>query len=89
MRLKWYSKVLYERNFLRDLQNGKVSKRLGNVNNKAANRSLVQIEGPQVSLAAGGTYRTVCDRVCDGYYFPISATGTRSRLKQDARVCQS
>ena len=38
---QWYSKVFYERYFLRDLQNAKVSKRLDNVNNRAANRSLV------------------------------------------------
>ena len=84
-----YSKVLYETDSLRDLQNGKVFKRLKKSNNRAADRELEQLRGPRVGLAAGGTYRTVCVRLCDGYYFPISAATTRSRFKQDARACQS
>ncbi len=36
-----------------------------------------------------GVYRTVCVRLCDGYYFPISFATTRDRLSQDERSCQS
>lgn len=47
--------------------------------------------------AAGGgyrgsqyaTYRTVCVRLCDGYYFPISFSTLPSRFPQDADACQS
>ena len=36
-----------------------------------------------------GSYRTVCVRTCDGYYFPISA-GTSSRnFARDERQCQT
>jgi hypothetical protein len=35
------------------------------------------------------TYRTLCVRLCDGYYFPISFSAPRSRFAQDARVCDS
>ena len=36
-----------------------------------------------------GTYRTLCVRTCDGYYFPISA-GTSSRnFSRDEKQCQS
>ena len=34
-------------------------------------------------------YRTLCVRTCDGYYFPISHSINRSRLKTDEMVCKS
>jgi hypothetical protein len=38
---------------------------------------------------AGGTYRTVCVRLCDGYYFPINFAVTSERLGRDRDVCES
>lgn len=35
------------------------------------------------------TYRTVCVRLCDGYYFPVSFSTLPSHFDQDANVCQS
>jgi Protein of unknown function (DUF2865) len=35
------------------------------------------------------TYRTVCVRLCDGAYFPISFSTTRNRFKSDAARCQA
>ena len=42
-------------------------------------------------LAANGaqTYRTVCVRLCDGYYFPVSFSTLPSHFSQDAEVCTS
>lgn len=37
----------------------------------------------------GDTYRTVCVRLCDGYYFPISFSTLRSHFEQDAQACSS
>jgi len=37
----------------------------------------------------GGTFRTVCVRLCDGYYFPVSFSVTPDRLERDAQVCSS
>lgn len=37
---------------------------------------------------AGGT-RTLCVRLCDGYYFPIEYSAPNSRFDTDAAVCQS
>ncbi|WP_137045210.1 DUF2865 domain-containing protein [Pseudolabrys sp. FHR47] len=36
----------------------------------------------------GGTYRTICVRTCDGYYFPISYATSPDRFNDDAQVCQ-
>jgi uncharacterized protein DUF2865 len=36
----------------------------------------------------GGTYRTVCVRTCDGYYFPISFSTTPDHFQDDAQACQ-
>ena len=35
------------------------------------------------------TYRTLCVRLCDGYYFPISFATPHERLAGDARACES
>ena len=39
--------------------------------------------------SGGGNYRTVCVRLCDGYYFPISFSTTRDRLGRDEQACRS
>ena len=36
----------------------------------------------------GGTYRTVCVRTCDGYYFPISFETTPDHFREDEQACQ-
>ena len=38
---------------------------------------------------AGSGYRTLCVRTCDGYYFPISFSAGRGRIKTDEVVCKS
>lgn len=40
--------------------------------------------GPQ----SGNTFRTVCVRTCDGYFFPISFATTLDHVNSDARTCQ-
>ena len=35
----------------------------------------------------GGSYRTLCVRTCDGYYFPISFTTSRRNFLRDQAVC--
>lgn len=35
------------------------------------------------------TYRTICVRLCDGYYFPVSFSTLPSHFAQDAEVCTS
>jgi uncharacterized protein DUF2865 len=36
----------------------------------------------------GGTYRTLCVRLCDGFYFPISYSTLRKRFAGDAKQCE-
>jgi hypothetical protein len=36
-----------------------------------------------------GTYRTVCVRTCDGYYFPISFATIPARFGDDERTCKN
>jgi hypothetical protein len=38
--------------------------------------------------APNGTYRTVCVRTCDGYYFPISYSTVPNRFADDDHACQ-
>lgn len=39
--------------------------------------------------AFSGSYRTLCVRLCDGYYFPISFSATQSRFFADEAQCQA
>ena len=41
------------------------------------------------NMVPGSTFRTICVRMCDGYYFPISFVTTQDHLQHDAQVCQS
>lgn len=44
---------------------------------------------PPDSGAPGGTYRTVCVRTCDGFYFPISFATVPSRFSDDEKTCKN
>ncbi len=37
----------------------------------------------------GNTYRTVCVRLCDGYYWPISYATTAGHVERDRQKCES
>ena len=51
--------------------------------------NLFGIRPPAVTDAPlSGTYRTVCVRTCDGYYFPISYSTVPSKFAEDERLCQ-
>ena len=38
--------------------------------------------------APGGSYRTVCVRTCDGYFYPISYATNPGRFADDEKLCQ-
>lgn len=48
---------------------------------------------PEVVEPDGGarvsTFRTVCVRTCDGFFFPISYQTTRNAFKRDEAICQA
>lgn len=46
------------------------------------------IMSPDQQQPMGGTYRTVCVRVGDGFYYPISYATTPDRFQQDAETCR-
>jgi hypothetical protein len=39
--------------------------------------------------SASGTYRTLCVRACDGFYFPVSFSTVRDQFQVDQQTCQS
>ncbi len=41
------------------------------------------------SINPNGRYRSVCVRLCDGFYYPISYSTYGSRLEQDKAQCES
>lgn len=45
--------------------------------------------GGQFGSLPFATYRTVCVRLCDGYYFPVSFSTLPTHFDRDADVCQS
>lgn len=60
-------------------QDGFFDRLFGN-NNATVNSS--------VPGAMGGTYRTICVRTCDGYYYPISFSTSPDRFRDDEQTCQ-
>jgi len=44
---------------------------------------------PSLGDTASSGYRTLCVRTCDGYYFPISFSASRSKFKIDETVCRA
>ncbi|HTE97531.1 MAG TPA: DUF2865 domain-containing protein, partial [Bradyrhizobium sp.] len=57
----------------------------GNNNNNNSNPMTPGVDlGPQ-----SGTYRTVCVRTCDGFYFPISFATVPARFPDDERTCKN
>jgi hypothetical protein len=54
----------------------------GNNNNNSPAPPGVDM-GPQ-----SGTFRTVCVRTCDGFYFPVSYATSSARFAQDEKTCQ-
>lgn len=48
-----------------------------------------QIVAPTDPGPPSGTYRTVCVRTCDGYYFPISFATVQSRFPDDEKTCKA
>jgi hypothetical protein len=56
-----------------------------NNNNPGANPGVPGADvGPQ-----SGTYRTVCVRTCDGFYFPISFATVPARFPDDEKTCKA
>jgi hypothetical protein len=54
-------------------------------------RTLPRASRPEASLdrssAPPETFRTMCVRLCDGYYWPVSFATTRDTFERDARTC--
>jgi hypothetical protein len=44
---------------------------------------------PVAPFSARGTFRTLCVRTCDGYYFPISFSTTQEQFGADAQTCSA
>src|SRR6266508_2257288 len=44
------------------------------------------IFGP--SDAQSSTYRTICVRTCDGFYYPVSFSTVPNRFRDDEKICQ-
>jgi len=42
-----------------------------------------------VDVSQGGTFRTLCVRTCDGYYYPISFATTQARFADDEQTCRA
>ena len=69
------------------------SRRGGGVFDWFGGREEIQPEEPQAPISRyldpNGTYRSICVRLCDGFFYPISEHAYGGRLTQDATQCQS
>lgn len=58
-------------------------------NNPAAAPGPGEPVGPIDNGGQSGTYRTVCVRTCDGFYFPISFATVPARFGDDEKTCKA
>lgn len=52
-------------------------------------RSTPGTDAGEAPAQGAGTYRTVCVRLCDGFFFPVSSATTRRGFYRDASLCRS
>jgi hypothetical protein len=57
----------------------------GGVFHAEPKRALSDADGER----SGGTFRTVCVRMCDGFFVPMSYATTRANFQQDQNKCQA
>jgi hypothetical protein len=50
-------------------------------------RKQTQSAANRYRLPSGGTFRTLCVRTCDGYFFPVSYTAGKDQFAYDASRC--
>ncbi len=46
------------------------------------------VPAPSAGMPLAGTYRTLCVRTCDGYYFPISYSTIPGKFAEDEALCR-
>lgn len=51
--------------------------------------ALPPVKKTHIRSAPSGTYRTLCVRLCDGYYWPVSFSTTTDGLGEDKEKCES
>ncbi|MEP3427559.1 MAG: DUF2865 domain-containing protein [Roseibium sp.] len=59
---------------------------------RSGDRDIVRVkrsgtERKRLRLPSGGTFRTLCVRTCDGYFFPVSFSTGKSQFVNDAARC--
>ncbi|MGQ0674221.1 MAG: DUF2865 domain-containing protein [Hyphomicrobium sp.] len=55
----------------------------------AGSRSMSQRPSDDDRDDWNGSYRTLCVRLCDGFFFPISHRVGRGRMYRDAKICEA
>jgi len=63
--------------------------RVDRVRPRARRKTVRTYRIPKAKTRRGGTYRTMCVRTCDGFFFPVSFSATKGQLKKDANLCAS
>jgi len=81
------------RNFLEELFGGGNNTDYGDsdTDNSGQTNGQDQVEDPYANAynPAGNTIRTVCVRMSDGYYWPISYSTVRDYIPQDTQACEA
>lgn len=52
-------------------------------------RTILESDGGATIGDGSGSFRTLCVRTCDGYYFPISFAATRNDFDRDLKACEA
>ena len=78
--------VLHTQNWFFDLFRGGGREPFGT---KAPDKIERKPDNVGVPHVPAGSYRTLCVRLCDGFYWPLSHSTTRARFSKDAKQCEA
>jgi Protein of unknown function (DUF2865) len=83
----------YQDDIIRELARNNCGNKYTQQANNNGGSSIWQDEenagGGGAQSGRSGTYRTICVRLCDGYYFPVSFATLPEQFDRDADACQS
>lgn len=88
----------YRDDIIRELANNNCGATYSQEARRSSNNPFSSLWQDEDSGGAGGntfgglpfaTYRTICVRLCDGYYFPVSFSTLPTYFDRDADLCQS
>jgi Protein of unknown function (DUF2865) len=84
-----FAQSFFDKLFEADVSERRAVPSLRSLNRSGLYRAYRSVSPVPPQQHYGGRYRTVCVRLCDGYYWPVSSSVSRGKFYRDSNTCQS